>query len=130
VVCNGSTTTASFPHQENLQLSSVSVGMVVAYNWDFFEVNNSSHGLAHMTRMILRFTGLLFAMPSGTASQDATASHKLSVDAPLHEQKCNFMVSHGILKSIMKFTAHSENMYGCHASYSNVEEIRQFLDVI
>jgi len=40
------------------------------------------------------------------------------------------MVSHDILKSIMKFTADSENMFGCHASYSNVEEIRQVLDVI
>jgi hypothetical protein len=105
--------------------------MVVAgYHWDLFEVNNSSHALAHMTCIILRFTVLLSAMPSGTASQDPTACHKLSVDASLHKQKCNFVVSHGILKSIMKFTAHSENMYGSHASYSNVEEIRQFLDVI
>jgi len=30
VACNGSTTTASFPHQENLQASFVSAGMEVA----------------------------------------------------------------------------------------------------
>jgi len=63
--------------------------MIVAqYHWDFFEVNNNSHSLAHMTCIILRFTGLSSAMPSGNAGRDATAHHELSMDAPLHKQKC------------------------------------------